>query len=281
MVIERMKKINMNIYEEIVRLINDNITFAIASIIESKGSTPRHIGKMIVKLDGSITGTVGGGPSEFFIIQEAVKAIETGLSKVVNYVLNADHEKGINMNCGGELTVFIEVVEAKPKLILIGAGHVGQATAKIGESVGYQIIVIDDRINYADENMYPMAKEIYLSDNIDNAIDKAMETKKGDSKVFDNTSYIVIATKDADGSALRKVISGDAAYVGMIGSKRKVKKLLEEIAEEGVSQEKLKLVYAPIGLDIGSETPEEIAVSIMSEIMKVRSKRSGQSLSTI
>jgi xanthine dehydrogenase accessory factor len=271
----------MNIYEEIIKLIKDNISFAIASIIESKGSTPRHIGKMIVKPDGSITGTVGGGPSEFFIIQEAVGAIKSGHSKVVNYVLNAEDEKGLNMNCGGELTVFIEVVEAKPKLILIGAGHVGQATARIGESVGYQIIVIDDRTNYADENMYPMASAIYLSDTIDEAIDKALNSKMADSNVIDNNSYLVIATKDADGSALRKVINSDAAYVGMIGSKRKVKMLLEEIAQEGVSKEKLKQVYAPIGLDIGSETPEEIAVSIMSEIMRVRSKSSGQSLSAI
>lgn len=271
----------MNIYEEIIKSINDNKPFVIASIIESKGSTPRHIGKMLVKPDGSITGTVGGGPAEFFIIQEAVKAIETGQSKVVKYVLNADIEKGLNMNCGGELSVFIEVVEAKPKLILIGAGHVGQATAKIGDSVGYQVIVVDDRTNYADVNMYPMANAIYLSDTIGKAIDKAMEIGEDGKIVFDNNSYIVIATKDADGSALRKVINSNASYVGMIGSKRKVKKLLQEMAAEGVSSEKLQQVYAPIGLDIGSETPEEIAVSIMSEIMKIRSKSSGQSLSAI
>ena len=185
------------------------------------------------------------------------------------------------MNCGGELTVFIEVVEAKPKLILIGAGHVGQATAKIGDSVGYQVIVIDDRTNYADVNMYPMANTIYLSDTIGKAIDKAMGIQENGKIVFDNNSYIVIATKDADGSALRKVINSNASYVGMIGSKRKVKKLLEEMAAEGVASENLQQVYAPIGLDIGSETPEEIAVSIISEIMKIRSKSSGQSLSTI
>lgn len=268
----------MNIYQNIVKLMEKNISFAIASIIESKGSTPRHIGKMIVKIDGSIIGTVGGGPAEFFIIQEAVKAIEAGQSKVANYILNAEHENGLNMNCGGELTVFIEIVMAKPKLILIGAGHVGQATARIGESVGYQIIVIDDRTNYADENMYPMASAIYLSDTIDSAIEKAMSAREEGKQVIDSTSYIVIATKDADGSALRKIINCDAAYVGMIGSKRKVKLLLEDIAKEGISQDKLNQVYAPIGLDIGSETPEEIAVSIMSEIMKVRSNTSGQSL---
>lgn len=259
----------MNIFEEIVNLQKQNQCFAAATIISSKGSTPRHTAKMIVKQDGSIIGTIGGGLAEVFVIEEAVKAIQQKQSKVVEYILNRDAQGGIQMFCGGALSVFIEVISPRPKLVIVGAGHVGMAVAKLAAVLEYQIIVVDDRQEFANQQLYPMAQEIYFDEDIVKALEQVL---------VDENTYIAIFTKDADERVLRKVIQSETAYIGMIGSKRKAVKILQQLQMEDIEEEKIQSVHTPIGLDIGAETPEEIAVSIIAEIMKVKNKAVGKSL---
>lgn len=251
----------MNIFREIVKLQEENLAFAIVTIIKSKGSTPRHVGKMVVKEDGFIVGTIGGGPSEKYAIGKAIEAIKNNKSEIIECVLNGEVEGGFKVYCGGSITFFIEVIEKRPNLVIIGAGHVGLSLAKIAEGMDYNITIVDDREGYADKNRYPMAKDIFIDLDIAKAIKKIK---------FDLNTYVVIATKDVDESALREVVKNDAKYIGMIGSKNKGIKIKENLMAEGVPKERLDLVNVPIGLNIGAETPEEIAISIMAEILTVK-----------
>lgn len=258
-----------NIFEEAGQLHEQSVTFAIATIIAHTGSTPRNTAKMIVKTDGSIIGTIGGGLAEAYIITEALEAINKSQSRVVEYTLNSEAANGIQMLCGGKLTVFIEVVLNKPKIMMIGAGHVGKAISRLVDFLEYKLSIIDDRQEYANPEMYPMAMEICFDPQIDKAIAQAC---------IDSNTYIIIATKDSDMTALKQVIQSDAAYIGMIGSKRKVALVLKKLESEGISAGRIQFIHAPVGLDIGSETPEEIAVSILAEIMMVRNGATGMSL---
>lgn len=259
----------MNLFYEAGRLQEHGAPFAVCTIMAAKGSTPRSTAKMIVKSDGSILGTVGGGLAEHEIIREAVSAIRAGQSRVVEYNLNSDAAGGIQMQCGGTLSIFIEVVQARPNIVMIGAGHVGMAVARLVDLLGYRLTIIDDRSEFANAELYPMAAEIRFDPDMGKAVEGLL---------IDSNSYIVIATKDADFKALQGVINSDAPYVGMIGSKRKVAIVFEQLRHEGIEEERFHHIYTPVGLDIGSETPEEIAVSIMAEIMKVRSGQSGLSM---
>lgn len=259
----------MNIFKEAARLQEEGTAFAMATIIESKGSTPRNTAKMLVLKDRTIIGTVGGGLAEAYVIDEAVDAIKKGCSKVVEYNLNKEAAGGIQMLCGGILKVFIEVIEKKPEIIMVGAGHVGQAVGRLCEFLDFKLVVVDDRLEFANEQVYPMAKQLAFDEDIVKAIEKV--------SITDN-SYIIIATKDSDLLALKKVIASDTAYIGMIGSRKKVGKVFEELLNNGIPKERLEFVHAPVGLNIGAETPEEIAVSILAEIMKIRNGRNGLSL---
>lgn len=259
----------MNIYSEAGKLSDKNKAFALATIIESKGSTPRHSGKMIVLEDGSIIGTIGGGLAERYVIDEAVEAISDDSSRLVEYKLNSDADGGIQMSCGGNLKVFIEVNQRKPRLVLIGGGHVNYALSKLVEFLDYELVVVEDREEFCNMERYPFASELH----VDEVVDKALSNVK-----IDSNSYVIIATKDYDEKSLRAVIDSDARYIGVIGSKRKVTLLMKNMLESGYSKERLEFVHSPIGLDIGTETPEEIAISIVAEILKARSGKTGNSL---
>jgi xanthine dehydrogenase accessory factor len=167
------------------------------------------------------------------------------------------------------MKVFVEVVEARPKLMIIGAGHVGKALATLADFLSFRVIVVDEREEFASAAVYPMAAEIYSDEEITLAIGQAQ---------IDPDTYIAIATKDSDERCLRKVIGSGAAYIGMIGSGRKVLKVLQRLNADGVPEALTRAVNAPVGLDIGAETPEEIAVSIMAEILRVRNNATGKSL---
>lgn len=245
---------------KVAHLEQQNKSFVLATIIESKGSTPRHIGKMIVYKDGSIEGTVGGGLAELYVIEESVKAIQKGQSKVVNYILDQDKNKGISMHCGGTLSVFIEVYVSKPELVIIGAGHLGLAVAKLADFLEYPYCIVDDRLSYCTKERFPNAQGIYVHEKIEEAILKAP---------INEQSYVTIFTKDSDDRALETVIGYSCPYIGMIGSKKKINRIVEKLTSKGISKESILEVFTPIGLEIGAETPEEIAISILGEMIKV------------
>ncbi|MEW5813783.1 MAG: XdhC/CoxI family protein [Spirochaetota bacterium] len=262
----------MNLYKEAARLSAENVPFSIAIIIESKGSTPRHTGKMIVLEDRRIIGTIGGGFAEKFVIDEAVKAIKEDKSRIVEYKLNSDIKDGIPMLCGGNLKVFIEVNKRRPRLVLLGGGHVNYALSKFAALLDYELIVVEDREEFGNKERFPTAKELYVNADITAAVEKV---------IIDNNTYIIIATKDADEKSLRKVIDSEAAYIGVIGSRRKAKIIMKHLEDDKFDTGRFERLHLPIGLDIGSETPEEIAVSILAEIMKVKSEATGKSFTDL
>ncbi len=260
----------MNLYQEAARLSEQNKRFAWTAIITAKGSTPRNKAHMIVLEDERIIGTIGGGIAERRIIEEAVEAIREGKSRTVVLTLNSDAKEGLPMHCGGDMTVFIDVNAGRPKLLLIGGGHVNLAAYRLGLFLGYECHVADERPDFASQERFPEAAGLYTDPSLAAAVAQAP---------VDGDTAVVIATKDADEIALRGVFDRGACYIGMIGSRRKVTIVRNHLLEDAYSRDRVDSVFAPVGLDIGSETPEEIALSILAEIMKVRSGKSGQSFS--
>jgi xanthine dehydrogenase accessory factor len=192
-----------------------------------------------------------------------VEAIAQGASRMVHYELR-DPESGDLGICGGEADVYIDVVVSRPTLVIAGAGHVAMPVAEMGHLCGFRVVVLDDRPDMASAERFPHAEERIVGD--------VGETMHGLS-ITPNT-YVVIVTRGHahDEAALRAVIDSDAAYVGMIGSRRKVRTIFDHLLADGVSEEPLRRVYSPIGLNIGAQTPAEIAVSILAEIVMLRQK---------
>lgn len=260
----------MNLYQEAARLSQENRRFAWTVLTKAKGSTPRNKAHMIVLEDGSIIGTIGGGIAERRIIEEAVEALRAGKPRTVQLTLNSDAKGGLPMHCGGDMTVFIDVSPGRPKLLLIGGGHVNLAVYQLGIFLGYDCHVVDERPEFASAERYPKAAGLYTDPSLAAAVAQAP---------VDEDTSVVIATKDGDEVALRAVFDRGAGYVGVIGSRRKVTIIRNHLLEDGYARDRVDRVFAPVGLDIGSETPEEIAVSILAEIMKVRSGKEGKSFS--
>lgn len=250
----------MLLMEKVAMLNRQNETFALAMIIESKGSTPSHVGKMIVYRDGTIEGTVGGGLAEHYIIEESVMALQNGKSKIVEYKLNKHAKDGIQMNCGGTLRVFIEVYTSRPELVLAGAGHLAYELSKLADYLDYPYCIVDDRIGYSSKERFPNATNLFVNEDIGEALLTANLNER---------TYVIIVTKDRDDIVLKTALQFPIAYVGMVASKRKVITIFEKLKSEGVTQEQLEQVHSPIGLEINAETTQEIAISIIGEIIKL------------
>lgn len=244
---------------------------AFCSIIETHGSVPRHEGsKMIVTSDGQIIGSVGGGEIESRVIAEAMDAIKTGKARVLHYEL-VDPNAGDPGICGGQADVVVEPLHPKPILLIIGAGHVGKALAHLAKWMGWRVLISDDRAEFCTPQNIPDAEEHYPISMADLP-----------SKIkFTRNIYIVLTTRGlvVDVEGLPRLVETDARYIGVIGSKRRWITARKKMMEQGLSEEKLKRVYSPIGLEIKAETPEEIAVSIMAELMMIKNQASGASMS--
>jgi xanthine dehydrogenase accessory factor len=252
-----------DIYQEIVRIKKAGEEAALVTIVSASGSTPREEGaKMLVKPDGTIAGTIGGGSLEAQVIKEAVGVIKQGKPKHLHASLTAEEAGEEGMICGGDLEVFIEPILTTPTMYIFGGGHISLSLARIGKLIGFKIAVIDDRAEYANAERFPEA-EMVLAENFSQAFSKLK---------IDKTSYIVIVTRghQNDEEVLEWAVGTPAKYIGMIGSKSKVKTIYSHLLAKGASQKTLDGVRSPIGLAIGAQTPEEIAVSIMAEIIKVR-----------
>ncbi|MDC7222817.1 MAG: XdhC/CoxI family protein [Spirochaetales bacterium] len=239
------------------RLAEKNQPFAFVTIVESNGSAPRHQAKMLVERGGEITGTIGGGPLEVQVIGKAREAIRQNRSQLFKYTLDMAQRDGLPMLCGGDVLLFIEVMGAVPELVLVGAGHVGLAVSRQCDLLGYPYRVVDEREELQDR--YPRALSYHTGPTIREALK---------SVVIGSNSYVAIFTSNDDESALEEVIKHDCPYMGMIGSAKKITAVLAHLKERGVPGEKLKQVHSPIGLPIKAETPEEIAVSVLAEIIK-------------
>jgi xanthine dehydrogenase accessory factor len=259
-----------NIYEEIVKVRSEGERAAVATVTSVKGSTPRGEGsKMLIKSDGSIVGSVGGGSGEAKVLQEAMKVIADGKARMLRYNLTGkDAAKG-GMICGGNMEIFIEPIIADPVLYVFGGGHISFSISKIGKMLGFRVVVIDDRKEFANPRRFPEADETIAQD-----IEVVIPVLK-----INKSSYIVIVTRGhiLDERVLEWAIRTNAKYIGMIGSRKKNATVFSHLESRGVPRELLETVHAPIGLDINAETPEEIAVSIMAEIIMVKREKGTQS----
>ncbi len=254
-------------YQKVNLLLEQNQTsFAICSVIETKGSTPRHSGKMIVYPDGQSEFTIGGGPAEKATIDAAVEALKTEQSAVYEWILNKSQTGGLNAECGGQMKIWIEVFLIRPQLVIIGAGHVNLALSQLAEGLGFDLLVIDDRLTTLEDPRFSSAKEVIVETQICDAVQRAKPYIKPNA-------YLVIATKDDDGGALSALNGLIAPYIGLIGSKRKITKIRERLTDEGASPQWLDSIHMPIGLKIGAETPEELAISIWAEILTIKKQK--------
>jgi len=250
-----------DIYREIVRLAEAGEGAAVATVISAEGSTPREEGaKMLVYETGRILGTVGGGNIEKQVIQEAKSVIEGGKAKKLIYRLNPHGELG--MICGGDTEVFIEPIAGTPRLFIFGAGHIGVPLAKMAALTGFKVIVIDDRPEYATVSRFPEAAELIAAD-FQASFDKIKVSAD---------CFIVIITHGHKGDevVLENALKTPARYIGMIGSKSKNEAVYGHLRAKGFTQDDLSRVHAPIGLAIRAQTPEEIAVSILGEMIRAR-----------
>ena len=216
---------------------------------------------MLVRLDGSILGTIGGGSLEAQIIKEALKVIRQNKPQRLHRSLSAKDSE-VGMICGGDLEVFIEPILTQPALFIFGGGHIALALAKMGKLCGFKIAVVDDRKEFANAERFPEAEIVIAGDF----------AKSFDRVEIDKSSYIVIVTHGHkhDELVLEWAVGTQAKYIGMIGSKTKNEAVFSHLMDRGIPREQLDRVHAPIGLEIEAQTPEEIAVSILAEVIKVR-----------
>ena len=253
----------MDLYEEIVKLRRQGRRAALATIINVRGSIPSFkTAKMLVRDDGSILGTIGGGCVEADVWQAAREVMEQEKPRTLTFNLNQNPKYDTGLVCGGTLEIYVEPILPIPQLYIFGAGHVAHSVYKVARLAGFDVTVVDDREAYANHERFPEAIEV-ISEDFDFALKKVDPTE---------SSYIVIVTRGHrdDMRILRWAVQTPARYIGMIGSKRKVLGTYKELQAEGMSAELFEKVKAPIGLEIGAVTPEEIAVAIVAEMIAFR-----------
>ena len=253
----------MDIYEEIVRLRRAGRRGAVATIVNVRGSIPSFkTAKMLVRDDGSIAGTIGGGCVEAEVWQAAREVMESEKPRTLTFDLNQDPKYDTGLVCGGTLEIFIEPVLPPAELYIFGAGHVAASLYKVARIAGFDITVVDDREVYASRERFPEAQEV-IAEDFDKVTSRLQPSE---------SSYIVIVTRGHrdDMRVLRWAVQTPARYIGMIGSKRKTITIFKELQKEGLAPELFDRVHAPVGLDIGAITPEEIAVAITAELIAKR-----------
>lgn len=258
------------LYQALAALEQQNQPATLCTIVSSQGSTPRRTTtKMLVYPDGSIIGTVGGGEVEGQVIEEAIQAIKKGIPRLLSYSL-VDPDRGDPGVCGGQLQIFVEPIMPKPILLIIGSGHVGKEVAHLADWMGFYVVVSDDRPDFCSPEVVPEGKEFYPVP-MDELVDQFHITP---------WTYIVLTTRGAmvDIQGLPALLDTPAAYLGVIGSRRRWETTRRNLLDNGIAQEKLSRVNSPVGLELNAETPEEIAVSIMAEVLMVYRGGSGNAM---
>jgi xanthine dehydrogenase accessory factor len=255
----------MDLYEEIVRLRKEGRRGAVATIVNVRGSIPSFkTAKMLVRDDGSIVGTIGGGCVEAEVWQAAREVMESERPRTLTFDLNQDPKYDAGLVCGGTLEIFVEPVLPPADLYIFGAGHVATSLYQVARIAGFDVTVVDDREAYASRERFPEAQQV-IAEDFEKAAKQLTPTE---------SSYIVIVTRGHrdDMRMLRWAVQTPARYIGMIGSKRKTITIFKELQNEGLAAHLFDRVHAPVGLDIGAITPEEIAVSITAELIAKRRK---------
>jgi len=254
---------NREVFAAVSEALERGESVALVTVVSTIGSTPQRVGaKMLVFADGRIVGTIGGGCYENDAFWKAREAIASRMPQVVHYELSDDFAQETGLICGGQMDVYIEPIEPSPELYIVGAGHVGFHLARLAQEVSFRVHVIDDREKFANADRFPDAAEIVV-DDVPGWIART---------ALPPHAYVVIVTRGHtnDLEALRALAPRDLRYLGLIGSRAKIARIYEALLEDGMSSEVLERVHAPIGLDIGAVTPQEIAVSILAELIGVK-----------
>jgi xanthine dehydrogenase accessory factor len=253
----------MDIYEEVVRLRRLGQKCALATIVQVNGSIPSYeSAKLLVREDGSMLGTIGGGCVEAEVWNAARDVMQNERPRHMNFSLGQDAAYDNGLICGGQLSVFIEPVVPQPRLYVFGAGHISKSISKIATLAGFATVIVDNREAFANRERFPEADEVF-AEEYENVFPKLP---------IRDTSYLVIVTRGHrdDMRVMRWAVGTNAKYIAMIGSKRKVIGVVKELEKEGIPREAFERAFAPMGLDIGAITPEEIAVSIVAEMIAMR-----------
>ena len=253
----------MDIYQEVARLRQLGQKCALATIVQVNGSIPSYeSAKLLVREDGSMVGTIGGGCVEAEVWNVAREVMETERPRHLNFTLGQDAAYDNGLICGGQLSVFVEPVVPEPRAFIFGAGHISKSLSKVANLAGFATVIVDNREAFANRDRFPEAEEIHAAEY---------------EELFPNlnirdTSYIIIVTRGHrdDMRVLRWAVTTQAKYIAMIGSKRKVIGVVKELEREGLTRESFERIFAPMGFDIGAITPEEIAVSVVAEMIAVR-----------
>ena len=253
----------MDIFEEIVRMRRAGQRGALATIVHTNGSIPSfESSRMLVREDGGIVGTIGGGCVEADVWAAAREVMEREAPRKMIFNLNNEASFDNGLICGGTLEVFVEPILPQPIAYLFGGGHVSMAVAKAASAAGFGIVVVDDREQFANRDRFPMADQVFT--NFEGAFAQLRPNA---------SSYLIIVTRGhkEDMRVLSWAVRTDARYIGMIGSKRKVLSTYKALEADGFKPEEFDRVFAPMGLEVGALSPEEIAVSITAELVAVRS----------
>jgi xanthine dehydrogenase accessory factor len=250
------------IYQAVAEAERENRLVVLCTVVRSQGSTPRRASsKMLVYPDGSLLGSVGGGEMESRVIAEARQALQDGRPRLVEYNMS-DPSRGDPGVCGGQMEIFVEPLIPKPTLVLVGAGHVGKAVVHLAGWLGFRVVVSDDRPEYCSPEAVPGADEYYPLPLAELAGHLAINP----------WTYFVLTTRgvDIDVPGLPSLLASPAAYIGVIGSRRRWATTRQQLLDAGITEEALGRVRSPMGLELHAETPEEIAISIMAEIIQVK-----------
>ena len=252
-----------DVFEEIQRLRREGRKAALATIVQIRGSVPSfQSAKMLVRDDGSTLGSVGGGCVEAEVWSAAQDVMKEERARILSFDLTEDSMADGGLICGGRVEIFVEPVLPVPHVVIFGAGHISRQLSRIATVAGFRTSVVDNRPMYANTERFPEAENIY-SDTFERAFEEIVPNEN---------TYVVIVTRghQEDENVLRWAVRTNAGYVGMIGSKRKVRTIVQSLEKEGISSEALDRAYMPIGLDIGAVTPEEIAVAVVAEMIHHR-----------
>jgi xanthine dehydrogenase accessory factor len=252
-----------DIFEEIQRLRREGRKAVLATIVQIRGSVPSfQTAKMLVRDDGSTLGSVGGGCVEADVWAAAQDVLREEKSRVMQFDLTEESMAEGGLICGGKVEIFVEPVLPVPEMIIFGAGHISTQVSKIAVIAGFRTTIVDNRPVYANKERFPEAEKVY-SGEFEESFDALIPTEN---------TYLVIVTRghQEDENVLRWALGTNARYIGMIGSKRKIRTIADNLTREGIDRQRIERVHMPIGLDIGAVTPEEIAVAIIAEAIQCR-----------
>jgi len=251
--------IELELYEEMVQLTRRGEAFVLATVVASSGSSPRKAGaKLLVRSDGSFLGSVGGGRVEQESVEAALIALADKTPRILEFALTEEN----GFACGGNMSVYIEPQGQRPLLVMFGAGHVGRAVASLAHGCGFRVVVVDERPECASEALLPGADQVICL-----PVQKAFAQLQLEAE-----DYAVIATPGhlADFAAVRGCLATGAGFIGLLGSRRKRETLLQTLEDEGFAAEQRQRIITPVGVDIGAQTPEELAVSIVGQLIARR-----------